>query len=249
MADSLTLIIAGFLTIFLAGTIQGLTAFGFVLVSVPILVIFLSPKIVVPLAVMHRLLISLVILFETRKWVDLKRIWPLLITGLAGLPLGAYLLIILDVSVLKVLIGALIIPFAIAFLIGFKRQIKSEKLAFAPLGFFSGVLIGSTGLSAPPVALFFANQGMEKQSFRANLMAHAVVLTSAAVPTFMLGGLITTEVIEYTIWFLPALILGAITGIKLSHKVDEKLFRKIILTIITVAGLFSIASGLGILSK
>jgi hypothetical protein len=36
MSDSLTIIIAGFLTIFLAGTIQGLTASGFVLVSVPI---------------------------------------------------------------------------------------------------------------------------------------------------------------------------------------------------------------------
>jgi len=249
MSDSLTLIIAGFLTIFLAGTIQGLTAYGFVLVSVPILIIFLPPKVVVPLVVMHRLLISLVILYKTRKWVDLKRIWPLLITSLTGLPLGIYLLIVLDVSILKVLIGALIIPFAIAFLIGFKRQIKSEKLALAPLGFISGVLLGSTGLSAPPVALFFANQGMEKQNFRANLMAHAVVLTSAAVPTFMLGGIITTEVIQYTIWFLPALILGAIIGIKLSRKVDEKLFRNIILTIITVAGLFSIASGLGILSK
>ncbi len=248
MTDSLTVIIAGLLTIFLAGTIQGLTAFGFVLISVPILVIFLSPKIVVPIIVMHRFLISLVILFETRKWVDLKRIWPLLITSLAGLPLGTYLLIVMDASMLKVLIGVLIIPFAIAFLIGFKRQIKNEKLAFAPIGFFSGVLIGSTALSAPPVALFFANQGMEKQTFRANLMAHAVVLTSAAVPAFMLGGILTTEVIKYTIWFLPALVLGAITGIKLSHRVDEKLFRNIIITLIIVAGLFSIASGLGILS-
>ncbi len=91
MADSLTVIIAGFLVIFLAGTIQGLTAFGFVLVSVPILIIFLSPKMVIPLVVMHRFLISLVILYETRKWVDLKRIWPLLITSLVGLPLGTYL--------------------------------------------------------------------------------------------------------------------------------------------------------------
>lgn len=248
MTDSLTVIITGLLTIFLAGTIQGMTAFGFVLISVPILVIFLSPKIVVPIIVMHRLLISLVILFETRKWVDLKRIWPLLITSLAGLPLGTYLLIVLDASILKVLIGVLIIPFAIAFLIGFKRQVKNEKLAFAPIGFFSGVLIGSTALSAPPVALFFANQGMEKQTFRANLMAHAVVLTLAAIPAFILGGILTTEVIKYTIWFLPALVLGAITGIKLSRRVDEKLFRNIILTLIIVAGLFSIASGLGILS-
>ena len=248
MTDSLTIIIAGLLAIFLAGITQGLTGFGFALVSVPIVIIFLSPKIVVPIVIMHSILINTVILFEARKWVDLKRIWPLMIAGIVGMPLGTYLLIVLDVGVLKMFIGAVIIPFAIAFLIGFKKQIKNEKVAFAPVGFISGFLMGSTTLAGPPVILFFVNQGVEKQTFRANLAAYFTVLALVTIPAFALGGIITTAVIKYAIWFLPATIFGAITGIKLAHKVEEKLFRNIALIVVTIAGLLSIASGLGILS-
>jgi len=249
MPDSLTIIIAGLLAIFLAGTIQGLTGFGFALVSIPILIIFLSPKIAVPIVVMLSILTNVIILFEARKWVDLKRIWPLMIAGIAGIPIGTYLLIVLDVSILKVFIGSIIIPFAIALLIGFKKQIKNEKVAFAPVGLVSGLLSASVSVSGPPVILFFINQGVKKQTFRANLAAYFTVLASATTLAFVLSGVITKEVTNYVIWFLPAVILGGITGIKLAPKVTEKLFRNIALILVTIAGLLSIASGLGILFK
>jgi len=169
-----------------------------------------------------------------------------MIAGIAGIPIGTYLLINLDADILKIFIGSVIIPFAIASLMGFKRQIKNEKLAFAPVGLTSGLLQASTTLSGPPVILFFVNQGLEKQTFRANLVAYFLVLGLATIPAFLLGGILTTAVINYAIWFLPATVLGAITGIKLAHKVKEKLFRNIALVIVTTAGLLSIVSGLGL---
>lgn len=247
MTDSLTIMVTGLMALLLAGVIYGLTGFGFALVAVPILIILLSPKIVVPLVMIHATFISLVILFEARKWVDLRRIWPLMVAGLAGIPAGTYLLIFLDDGILKMSIGAIIIPFAIASLLGFKKQIKNEKLAFAPVGFISGLLNASTSLAGPPVILFFVNQGIAKQTFRANLVAYYTVLSAATVSAFMIGGVITAEVIQYSLWLLPATILGALTGIKLAHKVKETLFRNLALIIVTIAGLLSIASGLGIL--
>ena len=95
--------------------------------------------------------------------------------------------------------------------------------------------------------LFFVNQGMEKQAFRANLATYFMVLNLVAIVSFALGGIMTVEVFRYTLWLLPAMIVGAATGIKLSHKVDESLFHKIALLVVTVAGLLSTASGLGIL--
>lgn len=247
MTDPLTVIIGGLLVIFLAGMTQGLTGFGFALVSVPIMIILLSPKVVVPIIVIHSFVINLIILFEARKWVDLKRVWPLMIAGVAGIPIGTYLLIALDVSILKIFIGSVTMPFAIASLAGFKKHIRSEKLAFAPVGLISGLLASSTSLAGPPVILFFVNQDVEKQNFRANLVAYFTVINLVAIPALMIGDVITTAVINHALWFLPATILGAITGIKLAHKVSEKLFRNIALVIIIIAGLLSILSGIGIL--
>ena len=239
--------IVGFFVIFLASVTQGLAGFGFALVSASIMIIFLPPKVVVPIILIQGTLINLIILIKAKKWVDLKRIWPLILAGIVGVPFGTFFLIVLKDSTSKMFIGSVIILFSVAFLMGFKKKIKNEKLAFAPVGFISGLLSGSTTMGGPPVILFFTNQDVEKQVFRANLVAYFMSLSLIAFPSYFLSGLITMEVIEYTILFLPAMILGAIIGIKLVHKIEEKLFRKIALIIVIIAGVLSVVSGLGIL--
>jgi len=245
MISPLTII--GLFVIFLASATQGLMGFGFALVSASIMIIFLPPKIVVPIIIICSTLNNMIILFEVRKWVDLKRILPLIIAGIIGVPIGTYLLIVLNDNILRIFIGSIIILFAVAFLIGFKRKIKNEKLVFAPVGFISGLLGGSTSMGGPPVILFFTNQGVKKRVFRANLVAYFMVLSLVTISSFILGGLITPEVIKYVILFLPTTIFGVTIGIKLAHKVEEKLFQDIALILVIVAGLLSIVSGLGIL--
>lgn len=245
MIESLTIILIGLTVVFLAGLTQGVTGFGFALVSAPIMIMFISPKVVVPIIVTYGLLISLIILFECRKWLDLIRIWPLIIAGLAGVPAGAYLLSSLPAGILKVFIGSAISLFALVLLSGFRWKIENERLAFVPVGFLSGLLGGSTSMGGPPAVLFFAHQGVEKQVFRANLVAYFSVLSVGAVIAFIFNDLITAEVVNYTIIFLPAMILGALTGIKLANKVEEEVFQKIVLLVVITAGLTSIASGLG----
>jgi uncharacterized membrane protein YfcA len=240
------MIIFEILIIFLAGLTKGLTSFGLALVSVPLLVILISPKIVVPLILIYDAMTNMIILLASRKWVEIKRIWPLMITGIIGIPFGTYPLMVLDIRTYKVFIGFIITLFATAFLMGFNRKIKNEKLSFATIGFLSGLLSGSTAMSGPPIILFFTNQGVAKHPFRANVVAYFIVLDLATLIAFTISGLMTKEVINYAILLIPGLIIGAFTGMKLVHKVDEKLFRNITLLVVTVAGLVSIASGLGL---
>ena len=236
----------GLLVIFSAGVTQGLSSFGFALITVPIMTLFLSPKIVVPIVLIHATLINGVVLYETRRWVELKRIWPLILAGTVGIPFGTYLLIVINISMLKIIIGSVVTLFAVAFLRNVKKRLENEKLASVPVGLASGLLGTPTAITGPPVVLFFANQGVEKQVFRANLAAYLMVLDLATIPAFLLSGLITVEVMYYTIWFLPATLLGALVGIKLAHRVREELFRKSVLIIAVTMGLVSLISGLGL---
>jgi uncharacterized membrane protein YfcA len=243
MIDSPAAILVGLLAIFFAGFTQGLTAFGFNLVAVPIMVMILPPTMVVPLAMMYAGLLTLAISVEARRWLDLRRIWPLLVAGTIGVPFGARVLTVLDVNVLKVLIGAVIAAFGVAFLCGFQREIKNEKLAMGPVGLISGVLAGSTGMSGPPVILFLTNQGVGKQVFRANLAVYFTVLSLVAVIAFGREGLITTALLRYAMFLLPAMVVGGFAGIKLAHRVEERLFQRIALIIVTIAGLVAMGSG------
>ena len=246
MFESPLILLWGIGTIFLASVVSGLTGFGFALVAVPLLMIFLPPKVVVPTVLMLSLSGGFAVLFETKKWIDLKRIWPLIIAGVATSPLGAYLLLILDVDMLKTLIGVVIVISALALFTGFRLHIKNEKLGFVLVGFASGLLAGSTGMGGPPTILFFSNQRAEKQVFRANLRIFFTALGSSSILSQLVGGLVTKDALTYYVWFLPVLLVGILLGIKLAQIVSETTFRKATLVIVAVSGLAAIFSGLEI---
>jgi len=237
----------GLAAVFAAGVTSGLTGFGFALVTVPLLILFLPPQVVVPIVTLLSNLTHAIILLETRKWLDVKRIWPLMVAGVIGTPLGTYILLALDGKSLKVLMGVVIVLAALAMLTGFKRPIRSEKLAFVPVGLASGLLSGSTAMGGPPVVLFFSNQGVDKQVCRANFTLLFTVLSLATIPSQAAGGLIGHDVLVYTLAFSPALLLGTLAGIRLARSVSEAVFQRVTLAVVMVTGLSAVASGLGLL--
>ncbi len=233
--------------VFLAGVTSGLTGFGFALVTVPVLVIVLPPKVVVPIISLLSNLTHAIIMVETWRWLQPRRIWPLMVTGVIGIPLGTYLLLALAPQTLKIMIGAVTALAAIAMLIGFTRPVRNEKLAFFPIGFISGLLTGSTAMGGPPVVLFFSNQGVDKQVCRANFTLFFTITSLVAIPSQLAGGLLTSQVWTYALAFSPALLLGTFVGIRLARIMTDKAFRKLTLFIIIATGLSAVASGLGVL--
>jgi len=248
LIDQTLIIIIGCCAIFVAGFVSGLTGSGYALISVPVLILMISPKIVVPVILILSVFLNIYVLIEARRWIDIKRIYPLMIAGVAGMPFGTHLLKVLNVEVLKVFIGLVIVLFALAFFRGFRKEIKNEKIAFAPVGFASGLLNGATAMSGPPVILFFTNQGVPRQVFRANAVAYFLVLNLITLPYLALNGLITKVVINYSLYFLPFMTISAFIGIRLSHRIKEDNFRKIVLLLVTFAGIASVLSGLGIIN-
>jgi uncharacterized protein len=240
-------LIAGLLTILLAGVTSGLTGFGFALIAVPLLVIFLPAKAVVPIVMLLSNLTHFVILWQTRGQFDLPRVWRLMLAGCIGMPLGTYLLLLLDARALKILIGAVITVFALALLLGLKKPIRNEKLASFPVGFVSGLLSGSTAMGGPPAVLFLSNQGVDKAIFRANLNVYFTVLSLVTIPFQAVGGLLTTSVLTYTAYFVPALVVGTLAGCRISSVIPEVLFRKLTLAVVLLAGAMSVLTGAGVL--
>lgn len=246
MTEFQTLLLIGGMVTFFAATVAGMTGFGYGLVSVPLLVLVLPPRLVVPAVTTHIFLISLLILLEVIRQVDLRRIWPLMATGLIGLPLGVYALLSLSEGALKTIVGAVIVFFALALLLGMNLEIKNEKLALAPVGITSGLLASGIAMAGPPVILFFTNQGMPKQVFRANIAAYFVFLNTVTVPAHVISGLFTGEALRYALLFLPTLAAGKFLGSFLSYKVPEALFHRVVLVVVFCSGLLAITSGLGL---
>jgi len=237
-------IIFGVLIIFFAAMTQGITSFGFSLIGLPLLGIFLPLKIIVPILVIYSLVLNTIILYHIKEFIDFKRISILVIAGIIGTPFGVYLLKFSNESTLKLLIGIIITIAAIVNFSGYKIKVKNEKLSYIPVGLVSGLLNGSVSLGGPPIVLFLTNQDVEKQIFRANLTLYFWILNIITIPTHFLGGLITSEVIRYTAYLSPGLVVGTLLGIRLGNKLDENLFKKITLSLIMCMGVLSIISAI-----
>jgi uncharacterized membrane protein YfcA len=154
--------------------------------------------------------------------------------------------VLLDEQTLRILVGLVVVASALALLAGQQRPTRHEKLALFPVGLASGVLNGSTGMGGPPVILFLANQGVEKQSFRANIILYFTLLSVMTATSTGLEGLVTREVVTYWVALLPAAVLGALIGMRLARRVNQQQFRQITLVVLILMGASSIASGLGL---
>jgi len=242
--ENLVIITLGLLIIFFAGLIQGITSFGFSLVAVPLLSLFIPLKIVVPVLIVYSLVLNSIILYNLKEHINIKRISILVVAGVVGTPFGTYLLKILDENILKVVVGLIVVLSSVINYYGFKFKVKNEKLSYIPVGIVSGLLNGSVSLSGPPVILFLTNQGVEKQIFRASLTSYFWILNLITIPTYFISGLITKDVTSYTIYFFPGLILGVLLGIKLGNKVDEVFFKRITIGLVFFMGLLSIITAI-----
>ena len=227
-----------------ASTVMGLTGFGFALISLPMLSLFISPKVAVPLITVCSVFLSGYTLYEARKSVQPREIATLVVSGVIGMIIGTYFLVSLDSRALRLAIGAVTVVFAAASMMGLRWEISNTSQASIPVGLISGILGGSMSISGPPIVLFFNNQRVEKTVFRANIIAYFFSLYAATVPAYVAGNLITFEVLTSSMVMVPIIFLGATLGIRLNKRVDEDIFRRITLLLVLIAGVMGIFSAL-----
>jgi uncharacterized membrane protein YfcA len=233
--------------LFTAAVLQGLTGFGYSLMSLPLLALFMPVRVAVPVLSLTSIFLNLLVFLKARRSVRFGRIIPLTIAGIVSVPAGIWILTSTGEALLQVIIGVLVAMSAALYLSGFRIRIRREWLAMIPTGIVSGLLNGMTTFSGPPVILFLANQQVGKQTFRGSLALYFLLLNIAAAPAFIASGLLTEDIALATAIRFPAVLAGAFLGIRLSGKVEEGRFRKMALVILALLGLMIAASGAGVL--
>ena len=235
-------IVLGVLVIFASSCIQGMTSFGFSLLAVPLLGLFMPLSIIVPMLVLYSLLLNFMILIQIKGKADFKAIGLILVTGMIATPLGAYLLKSVNPNILKFSVGVVILLSGIFMYRGYKIQMKNKTLSFLTTGFMSGLLNGSISMSGPPVILFMTNEGVEKKQFRTNLTSYFFILNIVTLGVFIMNGQLGSDVLKVSLSLLPGLVLGVVSGVFLGNKTKEDSFRTVTIILIMAMGLLSIVS-------
>ncbi len=234
----------GIAIFFFAAALQGLSGFGFSILALPLLTLFLSPRLIVPILLLYSMIINLVVLRSSYKELRWKENLMLFFCGILAMPIGVHILVNLNENILKAFIGAVIIGFSIFSFKGYQIKLKNDNLAMAISGIFSGILGGSISMSGPPIIIFLKNKKVGKHSFRGNLAIYFFILNIFSIPVFYWNGLLTAEVFELSLRFLPGLLIGVVLGNFLSHKIKESSFHDLTLILLFIIGLIAFLSGL-----
>src|SRR6201985_1575485 len=125
------------------GFVSGLAGFGTALMALGIWLYVLPPAMAVPLVLICSVIAQTSTLPSMWRSFDLSLVWPFVIGGLLGVPLGTMLIAHADPRIFKLTVGALPLVFPVALYFAKPMAIATGgKLADAAIGFAGGILGG-----------------------------------------------------------------------------------------------------------
>jgi len=217
----------------LVGAVAG---FASALVAVPLLTLFLPPKVAVPAFTLVTLLINLMVTYEARRHLIWNRITVLMLAGTVGTLVGAYSLAHLPTGAIRLIVSVVTLGFGLLFLMKVPIRLSEGKSVEVVLGLMSGWLGGCVSQSGPPVVFLALARGWAKDAFRGNLMAYFFVINIISVIAYWRFNLLTKTSITYSIFALFPALLMSVIGIWIKNRVNEATFRVTVLITIIVVG-------------
>jgi len=229
------------------GFVSGLAGFGTALMALGIWLYVLPPSLAVPLVLICSVIAQTSTLPSMWKSFDLSLVWPFLIGGLAGVPLGTMMVATADPKVFKLSVGVLLLIFPTALYFN-QRPLAFKfggQVADGAIGFAGGILGGLAGLSGPLPILWANIRGWNKherrgifQLFNFTVLATALVLQTAS-------GLVATQVIWLVLVAFPGTLIGAWLGARVYHALSDKHFGDVVLGLLLLSGVGLVWNSVG----
>jgi uncharacterized protein len=227
------------LAAFLGAVTTGVAGFAMGLVVSGVWLHILTPVQTVTLMVSYSVLLQGYGVWKLRHALDWRRVAPFIVGGAIGVPIGAMLLAQTNPAHLRTGVGLLLLLYSIYYL---ARPALAAVQGGAPadvgIGFLNGLLGGLTGLVGIVVVIWCQLRGWPKDVQRA--VFQPVIITTSAMTAVSLGasGAFTVDTVKLFLLGLPMLLAGTWVGMRLYGRLDEANFRKVVLILLLVSGIF-----------
>jgi len=219
------------------GFVSGLAGFGTALMALGIWLYVLPPSAAVPLVLICSVVAQTATLPSMWKSFDLTLVWPFLIGGLLGVPIGTLLVAHADPNVFKLTVGILLLVFPTALYFSAPMAFDfGGRIADGIIGFIGGILGGLAGLSGPPPILWANIRGWGKDERRGVFQTFNWTVLFVALCLQAASGLVGREVIWLAALAFPATVLGSWLGARLYHALSDRNFRDIVLGMLVISG-------------
>ena len=170
-----------------AASIKGLTGIGFSTSCLPIMALRLDLKVAIPLVIIPSIVSNIFVMLQAGRFREaLKRFWPMYVSSIPGLLIGLSILVVINTSITKAILGFVLITYAIWALSNksFSLSEKWERNLKLPAGFCTGIINGLTGSQVMPSLPYLLSLNLHKNDF---VQAINISFTSSSL--IMLAGM------------------------------------------------------------
>ena len=231
------------LTIFLVATfagavVAGLSGFAFGLVAASIWLYILTPLQTATLIIAFGLIVQAYSVWKLRHALVWNKLWPFLIGAAIGVPVGVAVLTRANPVHVRIGVGIFLVVYSLYALFrpAMRPVTAGGGAADAGVGFLNGVLAGITGLAGILVTIWCGLRGWPKDQQRTIFQPVAVAIFVMSAVWLGAKGAIAADTIRLFLFGLPALLVGTWLGMKLYSRLDEAMFRRVVLVLLLVSG-------------
>ena len=246
MEMSITLILLLFLFSTGASFVQRVSGFGFGIFIMTVLP-YLLPSYgeATTLSGMLSLTQSLFIFATHYKYVNWKRLLPMLITFLVVSFFAVRFVAEAADTHLKLLLGIILIIMSLYFLFfNGKFKIKPTLKLEISLGTLSGAMGGLFGMQGPPAVVFYLASEKDKDHYLGMLQTYFLIGNAVMTLYRSRFGLLTESVAWGWVYAVAGIPLGGYIGKIVFDKLSGDTLRKIVYIYMAISGLVAIISEL-----
>ena len=230
----------------LAGLVQGISGFAFAMVAMSVWVWGIEPRLAAAMAVCGGLLGQCIQLFTVRRGLLPGALLPFVLGGLAGVPLGVWALPHLDPSVFKVTLGSFLVLCCPAMLWADRlpRITAGGRWADGLVGVLGGVMGGIAGFSGVLPSLWVTLRGWDKDLQRGVIQNFSLAALAATLLAYLASGALTVDMAAKFAVVAPAMLLPSLIGARIYHGLSPAAFRRVVLGLLSAAGVAMVVAGL-----
>ena len=230
--------------VLLAGTIRSFTGFGGGLVLAPLFSLFMTPADLVVVVLVLNFLTSVQSLPGTWRTTSWPLVWSMLIPSLVGVPLGVWMIEVLDPMVIRRVIGVVVAALAAILLVGWTYKGARGRLQNWIVGMVSGYLTALAGVGGPPLVLYLlSDKSLSPVVIRSFFMMFFALGQVCTMTYFAYQGLLNTTQMVYSVSFIPIYIASTFLGTYLFHQALKQradLIKKFSLWFLLVVGVVTL---------
>ena len=226
------------LVVSLATLIRSTFGFGEAMFAVPLLALCIPLKVAAPVAVLLSITIAAVVVAQDWRQIHLRSTAWLVLSSLAGIPLGLLLLASEHQRLAKGGLAIIIMGCSTYFLIGrapFHLQQDSRRWLLG-CGFLAGILGGAYGMNGPPLVIYGSIRQWPAQQFRATLQAYFLPASILGMAGYWFAGLWVPAVSHYYLISLPVVVPAVFLGRFIHLRLPARVFLRYVYFVLGATG-------------